>query len=516
MPPASAGAVLSAQRQGVSAGFVHRCNVDAKPILDKPGSTATSAEPDVHPLVVDLDGTLLRTDLLSESLLVLLKRNPLYILLLPFWLLKGKASFKHEVAQRASLDVRVLLYREELLNYLKRQRAQGRTLVLATASDRTIAQLVAGHLKLFDLVFASDGITNLAGEAKRDRLVSEFGARGFDYVANDRCDLVVWRSARNGIVVNPSRGLQGRLAQVTHVVRIFSRRRQTLADYLAPLRFGHWLKNLLIFVPLAAAHWITEIALWRKTILAFLAFGLCASGGYVLNDLFDLDSDRCHPEKRLRPFAAGNLPLVYGFALVPGLLVLGCVIGVFVSPLFLTTLLAYLTLTTTYSLYVRRVVLLDVIFLAGLYTMRILAGSAAIAIWPSQWLLAFSTFLFLSLALVKRYGELVTMRRVDGDQATARGYELGDGELLASMGVASGFLSVLVLALYVDSDAAKRLYGHYELMWLLCPLFLYWISHIWLVAHRGKMPGDPVVFATGDRVSRILIALMLIVALLAL
>ncbi|MBZ5675497.1 MAG: UbiA family prenyltransferase [Acidobacteriia bacterium] len=466
-------------------------------------------------LVVDLDGTLVKTDLLLESILALIKRRPFYLFILPVWLLKGRAYLKQQIARRVSLDVCVLPYREDFLDYLKTQRTEGRTIALATAGDIQTAQRLADHLKLFDLVFASDGITNLSGESKRFRLVSEFGEKGFDYAGNDRRDLTVWSSARKAILVNPTRLVSSRIAKVAHVDRVFEKRRRGLGDHLAPLRPQHWLKNILLFVPLIAAHRFNEVDLLGKVFLAFLTFGCFASAGYLFNDLLDLSEDRHHPQKRFRPFAAGDLPLSYGLAMIPVLVGLGCIIGILVSQLFLWVSLIYLALSVTYSLYVKTVVLLDVIVLAGLYTMRILAGSAAVAIWPSHWLLAFSTFLFFSLALVKRYGELVVMRTISGDGAKARGYELSDGELLAAMGIASGYLAVLILALYINSGTARLLYGRYELMWFLCPLLFYWISHIWLVAHRGRMPDDPVVFASNDRTSRILGLLMLAIAVLA-
>ncbi|HEV2583219.1 MAG TPA: UbiA family prenyltransferase [Ktedonobacteraceae bacterium] len=479
-----------------------------------------SAEQSIQspPLVVDLDGTLVKTNLLLEAALALLKEKPQYIFVLPVWLLKGKAYLKQQVTRRVSLDVSVLPYREEFLDYLKAQRTEGRSLVLATAGNLQIARQVAEHLKLFDLVFASDGTTNLSGESKRDRLAREFGEKGFDYAGNDRHDLVVWSSARKAIVVNPTRLASSGVASVAQVDRIFifedpGKRR---VDYLKPLRPQHWLKNLLIFVPLLAAHRFEEIALSGKALLAFLAFGCVASAGYLINDLLDLQADRHHPGKRFRSFASGDLPLSYGLAMIPALVGLGYLIGMLVSPLFLYVLLIYLALSLTFSLHVKKVAVLDVILLAGLYTMRIMAGCAAIAIWPSHWLLAFSIFLFFSLALVKRYGELVIMRTIDGDGAKARGYELSDGELLAAMGTASGYLAVLVLALYISSNTAQVLYGRYELIWFLCPLLLYWISHLWLTAHRGRMPDDPVVFAISDRVSRILMLLMLATTVLAL
>ena len=447
-------------------------------------------------LAVDLDGTLVKTDLLLESLLALLKQKPLSFFVLPLWLLKGKAYFKQEIARRVSLDVRTLPYREDMLDYLKVQRAQGRSIVLATACDTQIARQVADHLKLFDSVFASDGIINLSSEAKRKRLVSEFGEKGFDYAGDHRSDRVVWASAREAIVVEDAK--------------------KGLVDHLKPLRPQHWLKNVLIFVPLIAAQRFFETGLFERAILAFIAFGCFASSGYLLNDLFDLNADRHHPHKRLRSFAAGDLPLSYGIAMIPALIALGGIIGLLVSPLFLAVLFLYLGLTTTYSFYLRKIVLLDVIILAGLYTMRLMAGSAAVGIWPSHWLLAFSTFLFFSLALVKRYGELVIVRGVEGQRATARGYELSDGELLAAMGVASGYLAVLVLALYINTDTAKAFYSRYQLIWFECPLLFYWISHVWLIAHRGKMPDDPVVFAVSDHTSRILALLMLVVTLVSL
>jgi 4-hydroxybenzoate polyprenyltransferase len=480
--------------------------------LSRGNSVDRSASP---VLVVDLDGTLLKTNLLLESLLALLHQKPQYIVVFPLWLLRGKTYLKQQIARRVLLDVSVLPYRNEFLHYLETQRAEGRSLVLATASDEQIARQVADHLKLFDLVLASDGTTNLYGESKRDRLVAEFGEKGFDYAGNDRHDVAVWASARKVIVVGSNSQVSSVIAGVAPVERVFEDRRKGPAYYVEALRPRHWLKNLLVFVPLVAAHRVYEIALFGKVLLVFLAFGCYASSGYLLNDLLDLSADRRHPQKRLRPFAAGDLPLSYALAMIPALVGLGCILGRLLSPLCLGVLLIYFALTVTYSLYLKKIVLLDVILLAGLYTIRIMAGSASVGIWPSYWLLAFSTFLFLSLALVKRYGELVIMRSIAGKDAKARGYETTDGELLAAMGTASGYLAVLVLALYITSGTAQVLYGRHELMWFLCPLLLYWISHVWLIAHRGRMHDDPLVFATKDPTSRILILLMLATAILA-
>jgi 4-hydroxybenzoate polyprenyltransferase/phosphoserine phosphatase len=486
-------------------------------IVSTNGSTTAVAQPVVlPPLVVDLDGTLVETDLLLESLLALLKQNPSCLFRLPGWLLKGKAYFKHEVARQVALDVEVLPYRSEVIEYLKGQRSQGRTIVLATGSDARYAQQVADHLQLFDSIFASDGNTNLSGESKRERLVAAFGEKGFDYAANHRHDLAAWSSARRGIVVDASPAVLSRAKRLTEVDRVFEGRKRRLLDYLKPLRPQQWLKNVLVFIPLLAAHRFDEARLAGNTLLAFLGFCCYASSGYVINDLLDLAADRHHPHKRLRPFASGDVSISYGLFLAPFLAALGFVVAASVFLRVAEVLFIYFASTLIYSLCVKNVALLDMIVLAGLYTLRIMAGSAAVVIWPSYWLLAVSIFLFFSLALVKRYGELVIMRGIDGKKAHARGYEIDDAEILAAMGVASGYLAVLVLALYITSATAQALYGQRQIMWFLCPLMLYWISHVWLTAHRGRMPDDPLVFAMRDRTSRVLGLLVLATVVAAL
>ncbi len=467
------------------------------------------------PLVVDLDGTLLKTDLLLESFFSLLRQAPLSALAVPFWLLKGRAHLKREIASRVRLDVALLPYRTALLEQLRVEHGKGRSIVLATASDELLTQQVADYLQLFDSVLASDGSTNLSGERKRERLVSQSGERGFDYAGDGGIDLAVWSSARKAIVVNPNPRLLRAVGKVAAAESVFDDTCPSLAEYFKALRPQQWLKNLLVFVPLFAAHRFYESALMEKTLLAFAAFCCCASSGYLFNDLLDLSADRHHPTKRLRPFASGRLPLSYALVMVPALLVLGCVLAGFGSRPLVGVVLLYSALTLAYSLYIKKVVLLDVIVLAGLYTLRIMGGAIAVAIWPSAWLLAFSMFLFVSLAFVKRYDELVVMRSLDGDHARARAYEISDAELLASKGTASGYMAALVFALYISSNTAKALYRRPEFMWFLVPLLLYWVGHIWLVAHRGKMIDDPLVFALRDRTSRILIVLMLGTALLA-
>ena len=467
------------------------------------------------PLVVDLDGTLIKTDLLLESVCSLLRQEPLALFALPIWLFKGRAHLKREIAQRVQLDPALLPYRTELVDYVRAEHDKGRLIILATASDERLARQVADQLKLFDMILASDGITNLAAERKRARLVAQFGEKGFDYVGNESRDLAVWSSARKAIVVSSDPRLKQAVVKVSQFESAFEEPGASVAEYLGALRPQQWLKNILVFVPLFAAHLFTEPILLVRTMIAFVAFCCCASSGYLVNDLCDLPADRHHPLKHLRPFASGRLRLAYGFAMAPVLAVFGCLLAGLVSGLSLGVLVLYFIVAAAYSLSFKKDVLLDVFILASLYTLRIIAGGLAAAVPLSVWLLAFSMFLFLSLAFIKRYAELIMLGGVEGDHAKARGYELSDAELLLSTGTASGYAAVLVLSLYIASGSVRVLYSTHKVLWLVCPLLLYWIGYLWLVARRGEMYQDPLVFAMRDWTSRILILLMLAAAVIA-
>jgi 4-hydroxybenzoate polyprenyltransferase/phosphoserine phosphatase len=466
-------------------------------------SSATSApasSPDV-PLVVDLDGTLVRTDTLHESLLVLLKRNPLLLVLAALWLLKGKAAFKAEVGRRVKLDAARLPYSEPLLAYLTEEKARGRRLVLATAADQSIAEAVAAHLGLFSEVYASDGRVNLSGARKLERLQAAHPE--FDYAGDGEVDLALWRVARRALVVHGSPGLERRVRALGRgEVRVFEAPATGVRTWVKALRMHQWAKNSLVFVPVLAGHKVLEMELLLQAALGFVAFSLCASSVYVLNDLLDLDSDRRHPDKRRRPFASGALPVRAGAVLAPVLLVAGFALALLVLPLPFSALLAtYYATTLAYSLYLKQVMVLDVLVLAGLYTVRLFAGSLATGVPTSSWLFTFSMFLFLSLALVKRLSEVRRLRQSSEEAAPGRGYLASDYEQLASLGVSAGYISVLVLAFYITSEDVRGLYAHPERLWLLCPVMLYWVSRVWLLAHRGLVNEDPLVFALRDKVS---------------
>lgn len=452
------------------------------------------------PLCVDLDGTLLRSDLLYESLLAMLARRPWLALLLPIWLLGGKARLKREIAQRSAIDPAHLPYDARVLELLAAHDCCHR--VLCTASDLQLVAPIARHLDCFDEVMASDGKANLSGHRKAEALVARFGEAGFVYAGNASIDLHVWRRAKAAIVVNAGQGLVDQAARLCEVQQHLPAERAGLRAWLRALRLHQWLKNLLVFVPLLASHRFTELEPVSAALLAFLAFGLSASGVYLLNDLLDLEADRRHPRKRLRPFAAGQLSLLHGLVAAPLLALCGLALALWVNAAFAITLAIYYALTLAYSLWWKRVPMLDVIVLASLYTVRIIGGAMAIGSALSFWLLAFSVFIFLSLALLKRYTEFVSLAERGEVRAAGRGYHVGDQPLLLSLGGSAGYLSVLVLALYINSPESQALYARPELLWLLCPLLLLWISRAWLLAQRGDMHDDPVVFAATDRASQ--------------
>lgn len=458
------------------------------------------------PLCVDLDGSLIRTDMLLESALDLLHRNPLYIFAYVRWLLGGNARLKKEIARRVTIDVSALPYDERVLEHIRREAAT-RQVVLCTATDETLAESVAAHVGSFSKVLASDGRHNLSGEIKSEALRALYGERGFDYLGNERKDLAVWRRARGALVVNASDRLVKRAAQLCRIMLVLPRQRAGWRAWLQALRLHQWLKNVLVFLPLLAAHRILDGEAMLRTAAAFVIFGVCASSGYLLNDLLDLQADRQHPRKRNRPFAAGRLSLGAGILLAPSMTAAALVAAWFLSHGFALTLAVYYVLSLSYSFKLKQIVMLDVLLLATLYTLRIIAGAAASATQLSFWLLAFSMFLFLSLAMLKRYTELRGAREGNRDGAHGRGYGVEDLALVQSLGGASGYLSVLVLALYIHSTASDFLYRHPQLLWLLCPVMLYWISRVWIIAHRGDMHDDPVIFAITDRASRVLLVI---------
>ena len=466
-------------------------------------------------LAVDLDGTLIKGDILFESVFLFLKEKPLGIFLLILWLFKGKSYLKTELAKQVSPNVKTLPYNLELIEHLKEQKKSGAYLLLVTATVHHFAEKINQHLNLFDEVKGTDANTNLASSNKANWLSQRFEGQDFIYYGNSKADLAVWRKASGAVVVNADKNLSNAAKKQTDVVSEMTPK-QGASALLKAIRPHQWLKNLLIFVPLLASHEILNSQAIIACLLAFISFSFCASSVYLLNDSLDIEEDRQHPTKKHRAIASGNLSLVT--ASMATVLLLGSAFSIafILLPLqFAAVLVGYYLLTVLYSFGLKKVVMLDVILLALLYTVRVIAGAAATAFTPTFWILAFSVFIFLSLAFVKRYTELWDKRQSSNSKTPGRGYYPADFELLSSLGGSAGYMSVLVLALYINDSAALSLYKTPEIMWLACPILLFWLSRVWLIAHRGEMHDDPIVFAVKDKVSRVvgvLFALTFVVA----
>lgn len=497
-----------------------------------PADTSVSTRPSV--LFVDLDDTLVRTDLLAETVVKAAKQFPLELMSTVPTLLHGRAAFKSAVARIATPDVTQLPYRTDVLEELQRQSRAGISLVLATASPQPWAQAVADHLGIFDAVLASDEHRNLKGRHKlvaiRDYATREHHS-AWAYMGDSTSDLPIFAEADQGYLVTSSRDLETRARQAASGrLSVLRQSRSSWRDVAKALRPHQWAKNVLVFVPMILAHAFTWGHVF-SALLAWICFSCVASGVYVLNDLLDVESDRRHPRKCRRPFASARLPLSAGPPLVVSLLIVGATLAVATLPTkFVLLLGVYWGLTTLYSAWLKNKLILDVMVLAGLYTLRVIAGGAAVNVPVSEWLMAFSMFLFTSLAFAKRYAELsrladdcalqLSTERERGVAATGaseavpggtpavsakphgRSYRVEDIGLIESLGPTSGYLSVLVLALYINGPQVSTLYRNGWVLWYVCPVLLYWITRLWFVAKRRKLSEDPVVFALRDGVSQ--------------
>lgn len=459
------------------------------------------------PLCVDLDGTLIYTDTLWESALLLVRRSPWSFLTMVSWVTKGRAFLKRKIAERAQLQPALLPYNNDVLELIREQKGNGRQIVLATAADHTLAEAVADHLGLFDDVISSDGVTNRKGCDKTAELLHRYGVE-FSYMGDSGADLAIWKVCREAILVNPTRRTEIAARASAPVSRVIRNRRSRPRLLLKAIRLHQWVKNLLVFVPLISAHKLLNPAQVSQSILAFLAFSFCASSVYLINDIADLESDRQHIRKRYRPFASGELPLWYAGVIIPALLAAAFVLARQISTQFPLMLASYLAVTTLYSFWLKRQLLLDVFALALLYTMRVIAGGVACAILLSPWLLAFVCFFFLSLGFCKRAAEIYNLATSGRKETIGRSYYLSDLSQVNTFGVTSAYISSMVLALYMSSDNVQLLYRNQKLLWLVCPLILYWLNRIWLLTSRGQMNEDPIVFAVRDRTTYVIAALV--------
>lgn len=459
-------------------------------------------------LAVDLDRTLLKSDMLFESFWSSIGQNWRSPFRSAMALSQGKAALKRYLAGSARVDVSTLPFDTEVIAYIEAWRDAGGRTALVTASDEKIAQAIGNHLDIFDEIHGSNGTENLKGERKARLLIETYGKKQFSYMGDSEADLAVWKHAKRAITVNASEAVKSRTERVVDEIEHLATNTPTLSAYLKATRPHQWMKNILIFLPMLAAHQIDGPSFWAS-LLAFVAFSLVASSVYVLNDLLDLNADRAHPRKRLRPFAAGSIPIASGTWMAASLFAVGILIASFLGPAFFGVVIGYYGLTTGYSLYLKRRIVIDICVLAGLYTVRIVAGGAATGIPLSVWLLAFSIFFFLSLAAVKRQTELVDNIGQGKLEASGRGYHVDDLPIISMISISAGYVAVLVMALYVNSPAVMELYGHPEALWGVCAVLLYWITRTVMLAHRGEMHDDPVVYAAKDRLSQICFIIIL-------
>jgi len=469
-------------------------------ILSQPDPTTA----DLKPLCVDLDGTLVKSDTLIDSLLVLARTQPFLLLRLPAQVLHGEAAFKAFVTEHVALDVAHLPYNRKLLQFLQKEHARGREIYLATGANVRLARRIADHLEIFQDILASDGTQNLTGSTKLDSLRRRFGNTGFIYVGNDTPDLPVMAGAAESMVANPSRSLRTRLrAQGITPSHAFEERSRFLRSLVKALRPHQWAKNLLVLLPPLLSH-NHSARLLGSAVLAFICFCCTASGTYILNDLLDIETDRRSPKKCLRPFASGDLAPASGLVAVVLLLTIGFAAAQFLPVAFSFWLLLYLGSTLFYSLYLKRIALVDVVILSGLYTLRLLAGGAATDTLISHWLAGFAIFLFLSLAIVKRFAELENLRLSGAQLKNGRGYLMSDIEQIRAFGTASAFAAVVVFANYISSQDVTILYHHPRRLWLIVPFMVLWLCRVWLLASRGELDEDPVAFALTDAASLVM------------
>lgn len=458
------------------------------------------------PLVVDLDGTLTPTDTLVESVVKLVKQSPANLIRLALLLPKGKVAFKGFIAANSRISPETLPYREALLDYLRSEKKGGRRLILATASHKTVADSISRHLGIFDDVIATSSI-NLKGKNKREAIQNTIG-ENYVYAGDSAADLPIWESARAAVLVGVSPATGEAVRRNRPIEAEFPRTRVRLRTWVKALRIHQWLKNLLIFVPVLTAFSFMVVGKLLESAVAFLAFSLAASATYIVNDLWDLDNDRSHPRKRLRPLASAEVSIASALVVSASFLAAGFVLAGMLSTQFLLMLFVYLVITSSYSWVLKQYVLIDVIVLSLLYTLRIVAGSVAIGVTTSTWLLAFSVFLFLSLALVKRCSELVSLEQSGGKATSGRDYRVSDLTVLWPLGVGSAVSAVVVFGLFINAPETATRYATPMALWLVALGLVYWLSRLWVKTSRGEMHDDPVIYAIRDRGSRIVVFLM--------
>lgn len=467
------------------------------------------------PILVDLDGTLILTDSLHEMLTILIKTQPYAIFKLIKIYFSGKAKFKQYVFEQVDYDAERVPYRDELVEYIKHEKQNGRKIYLATAAYHGIAEKTADFLQCFDGVLATDSDINLKGINKLKAIQQNFG-REFIYAGDNKADIHIWRDAKGAIVVGNHVKKLSKKVEKLHIPVIKQMQNTTvgLSTWLRALRIHQWLKNILLFIPLLLAFQFDDSHKIWLTMVAFISFSLGASATYILNDLWDLENDRAHPNKKLRPFASGALSIAQGVKASAILLFCACLSAIYVSWSYFGAFLLYLVITTLYSFRIKKIILLDIIVLSVLYTLRIIAGGIVTNINLSYSLLAFSILIFLSLATVKRCAELVAMPAVQ-ENAVGRGYTKTDLDILWPIGISTYIGAIIVFGLYINAPETIIHYQKPVFLWGVQLFLIYLIGNLWMVTRRGQMHDDPIVYFIEDKKSLIVLALIVFITILA-
>ena len=463
-------------------------------------------------IVVDLDGTLVNSDTLYESIALLASKNVFYLFLFPAWLLRGKAFFKNQVAKRIELTVENLPYNLELIEWLVKERAGGKKLALCSASNIKTVKDVSIHLGIFDFVFASDSLINLSKEKKRDFLVKKFGNKGFDYAGNSNDDIGVWESADKVIAVNTPYSLTKKIKKFSEIHKSFPPKKNSMHVWLKFIRFYQWPKNLLLFLPLIAANkehlqfvqnlLLNEVEFISTILYSFVSFAFISSSIYIVNDLLDLDHDRFDDFKRNRPFASGEIPISHGIYLSAFLFLFSFFFASKIGLIFILWLSLYAFVSLFYSFYLKKVLFLDCLTLTGLYNFRIFAGASAFSISLSTWFIWFSVFLFLSLAFLKRYTEISSYLIRDQEQVRGRAYRDTDLKVVERFGFISSFFATLTLISFLWFNLEIELVNVQLFFWITMPILLtYWMVWMWFQARKGLVHSDPLIFAFRDKSS---------------
>jgi len=467
----------------------------------------------MNALYVDLDGTLIKTDILYESVFLLIKKNFWYLFLLPFWLLKGKGKLKYKISQLVDINPKTLPYNEDFLDYLKGEHFKGRELVLATATTEKYAKAIADYLDIFSHIIASSADQNVSGSTKLKLIISQ--TKEFEYAGNAMIDMPIFRQAQQSIIVNPTFLLKRKMSKIDNKSKVFENKDKIGIAAFKVIRMHQWVKNSLLFIPLIMAQQFNNIDVVLNVIIAFISFSLLASATYIINDLIDIPNDREHIRKKNRPLASGDLTIPLAILIAIAFFTVAFLLAININIDFIYGLMFYLVMTLVYSFKFKSYILIDTISLAILYTTRIFVGALVINVLPSVWLIAFSMFIFFSLALVKRCSELLALDTELKIRTPGRDYTVQDLYILACMGITSGFMSILVVVLYLHQMLSVNQYTYPELLWLICPLLLYWIGRMWIKTFRNEMHDDPIVFSIKDRGSLICITSVFFIIALA-